>query len=319
MPRINIEDSLFRDNRWFNLILKVKCQYKALGLVAQAWVLAQNNWIEHRSVPVSEWIEDLNVLIEVGLAEKINDELIYVKGSKKAFLWLEQRVEAGRRGGLSTQNNKRKKQNQAVGKRSPNSARPPIEPVKLPQADVKPLSLSLDLDLTHTLDLTNTNTLTYDLDLTNTKKEDLTNSTIEEKKKIEEIKFSVNASRCSTKEKLVINPGLELNRQIWEAYKSAYEKKYRVTPVRNAKTNSIISALGKRLGTEAVQVVEFFVGHPSSFYINKTHDISCCLADAESLRTQMVRGKAITRSDLRRYEQAQERNSLREAIERGEI
>lgn len=342
--------------------------------MAQAWVLAQNNWIEHRSVPVSEWIDDLNVLIEVGLAEKINDELIYVKGSKKAFLWLEQRVEAGRKGGLANRtmtqasnpkelllrNKARKAIANAVQRKKiikpikcdaceaggvtieahhsdyskpldvdwlckachyavhlslskEAGAQHSLDSAKRTQAGVKPQDLVLDLDLSHT------NTHTLNLDRTNTKKEDLTNSPIEEKKKIEEIKGSANAKRCGPKEKLIINSNLDLNREIWEAYKSAYEKKYRVTPVRNAKTNSVISNLGKRLGSEAVQVVEFFVRHPSSFYINKTHDIACCLHDAESLRTQMVRGQAITRSDLKRYEQAQERNSLREAIERGEI
>lgn len=109
------------------------------------------------------------------------------------------------------------------------------------------------------------------------------------------------------------------NKEIWEAYRSAYLTKYKVEPVRNASVNSKISQLAKRLGAEAVSVVEFYVRHPKSFYVEKMHDIGLCLSDAEALRTQWAKGRAITRTDIKNYEANQHFTSQLERIEAGEI
>lgn len=100
MSRINIEESLFRDQRWINLLIKTGCQYKAMGLLASAWILAQQNWLKFGYVPKKAWPKDLDILIDVELAIVQEDGNIYVKGSKRSCSWLEQRVEAGRKGGL---------------------------------------------------------------------------------------------------------------------------------------------------------------------------------------------------------------------------
>jgi len=101
MARINIEDSLFRDDRWMRLLLICGDRYKALGIITSAWILAQENWISHKSIPKKAWSKDLDVLIDVELAETLENGDIYVKGSKNNFKWLEQRVNAGKLGGLS--------------------------------------------------------------------------------------------------------------------------------------------------------------------------------------------------------------------------
>ena len=116
-----------------------------------------------------------------------------------------------------------------------------------------------------------------------------------------------------------ISPNKELNKKIWEAYREEYFSRYGVDPVRNASVNGKISQIAKRLGPEGVEVIRFFVHHPKTFYIAKMHDIGLCLADAEALRTQWAKGKAITNSDLKHYEQNQERADLLKSIERGEI
>jgi hypothetical protein len=96
MARINIEDSLFRDSRWLKLLLKVGCEYKAIGLITRAWMLAQDTWLEHKSIPFDQWNKDLDVLVEVGFAE-IEEKSFYIKGSKDAFAWLEQRSNSGKK------------------------------------------------------------------------------------------------------------------------------------------------------------------------------------------------------------------------------
>lgn len=96
MARINIEDSLFKDSRWVRLLIKVGCEYKALGIVTKAWAIAQEHWLEYGSVPKKAWPIELNVLVDVELAKELPDGSVYVKGSKSAFGWLEQRSRAGK-------------------------------------------------------------------------------------------------------------------------------------------------------------------------------------------------------------------------------
>lgn len=95
MARINIEEKLFTDPRWMDLLTKVGCQYKAKGLLLTAWTIAQKHWLKSKVIPEKAWPKDLDVLIEVELATRRQDGSVYVKGSKKAFLWLEQKSRAG--------------------------------------------------------------------------------------------------------------------------------------------------------------------------------------------------------------------------------
>lgn len=107
--------------------------------------------------------------------------------------------------------------------------------------------------------------------------------------------------------------------KIWEAYSKAYFSRYHQEPVRNAKVNSQIVQLAKRLGDEAPDVVAFFVEHNRTFYIQKLHELGVCLTDAEGLRTQWARGKPITNSDLKRFERAVDNQTLDRMIDEGKI
>lgn len=103
MSRINIEDSLFKDSRFFDLLIKCGCKYKALGIVTSAWILAQEHWLKYRSIPKKAWPKDLDILIEFKLAEKLENGDIYIKGSKNAFKWLEQKSDAGKKAKTSNE------------------------------------------------------------------------------------------------------------------------------------------------------------------------------------------------------------------------
>lgn len=137
-----------------------------------------------------------------------------------------------------------------------------------------------------------------------------------EKKRIEKNSNEKNPTQVEKPEKLE-NTKL-LNFKIWEAYRSAYFKRYNVDPVRNASTNAKISQLGKRLGEESVSVVLFYLGHNDSFYLKNQHSIGLCLRDCEGLRTQMIRGKAVTSNDVRNFEKQQNVYELTKAIRDGE-
>lgn len=116
-----------------------------------------------------------------------------------------------------------------------------------------------------------------------------------------------------------VEPTKELNKEIWEAYSKAYFDRYRVEPTRNATVNAQVSQLAKRLGVDAVEIVKFFVRHPDSFYVSKTHSIGLCLKDAETLKTQWLRKKPITKNMVREYDRNQGQIELSEAIKRGEV
>lgn len=105
-----------------------------------------------------------------------------------------------------------------------------------------------------------------------------------------------------------------LNKRIWESYVEAYQERYKVTPVVNQTIRSQVSNLRKRLGEEAIDVVAFFVNSNNGYYIQKLHTIGACLADAESLRTQWIRGKAITRNDVKEFEKMDKHAQLIKSI-----
>jgi hypothetical protein len=79
---------------------------------------------------------------------------------------------------------------------------------------------------------------------------------------------------------------------VWFAYSDAYRVRYGTDPVRNAKVNSQLAQLTKRLGEEeAPRVAAFYVTHNAAFYVKAMHAIGPLLADAEKLRTEWVTGQ----------------------------
>lgn len=107
MARINIEDSLFKDNRFLTLVITLGNFELALGAVVHAWIVAQKWYATpEKMVPLSEWKKQgLNdVLFSVNLAEKI-DQKVKISGAAQQFAWINQLKEAGKRGGLKTQAN----------------------------------------------------------------------------------------------------------------------------------------------------------------------------------------------------------------------
>jgi hypothetical protein len=131
VARVNIEDSLFTDQRFVDLVLRLGDMERAIGAMVRAWVIAQKWYVtEDRTIPLSEWQKQRirDEIIEVGLAEVI-DGRVRVAGADAQFAWLLQRIEAGRKGGSA-------KRDQATAKR-------PLATVKREVAEAKPLTLSL--------------------------------------------------------------------------------------------------------------------------------------------------------------------------------
>ena len=101
---------------------------------------------------------------------------------------------------------------------------------------------------------------------------------------------------------------------VWEAYAAAYEIRYGVVPVRNAKTNALLCQLVDRLGAEeAPQVARFYLAHNKPFYVSARHPANLLVQDAEGLRTQWATGvKATTRE----AQSAEQTDNVREQYNR---
>lgn len=139
-----------------------------------------------------------------------------------------------------------------------------------------------------------------------------------EKNRVEKNREEVekNIPDTSKKEKLLEK---ENNKKIKDAYFNAFRLRYGVEPVSNATFNSQVSSLRKKLGVDdSISVVEFYLKHNDSFYLKNTHSFGYCLSNAETLRTQMLRGKPITSQDVRNFEKTQNAIQLNESIKNGE-
>lgn len=86
--------------------------------------------------------------------------------------------------------------------------------------------------------------------------------------------------------------------ETWASYASAYQDRYHVEPVRNAKVNAQIAQFVSRIGVEeAPLVAAFYLTINKAFYVEKGHAVDILLKDAESLRMQWARGRGITRAE----------------------
>lgn len=104
VARINVEDKIFKDQRYLDLIIDLKSVETALGAVVRCWMMGQEFWKHSdNGIPKSEWKKQrLNdALITCGLAEDRGD-FVFIIGSEKHFAWIRQKVEAGSEGGIES-------------------------------------------------------------------------------------------------------------------------------------------------------------------------------------------------------------------------
>lgn len=82
-----------------------------------------------------------------------------------------------------------------------------------------------------------------------------------------------------------------LNQLVFDTYSQEYITKTGISPIRNAKLNSQISHLVKRLPKEdLVSVIKFYFKHSDPFYAKTLWSFDPLLKNAEKLRTEMKSG-----------------------------
>jgi len=80
----------------------------------------------------------------------------------------------------------------------------------------------------------------------------------------------------------------------WEAYASAYERRYGTQPTRNASINGRLANFVQRVpGAEAPAIAAHYVASNDPTYAKNGHPVSFLLRDAEKLRTEWVTGQRI--------------------------
>lgn len=96
MARINVEDSIHKDSRFINLCITKGGRALALGVLVEAWIVAQQYHLSHGEIPSEVWVNQNldDLLIETGLAERTSTG-VRMCGQNEQFAWLEN----SRRGG----------------------------------------------------------------------------------------------------------------------------------------------------------------------------------------------------------------------------
>ncbi len=110
MARINIEDSLYRDNRFCELVLKLGSKEAAVGALVCAWSVAQGYYLTNGGkIPIPVWKQQRlrEEIIQVELASISDGEFVYLSGTEKQFKWIKQKKLAGSKGGLEASKRRR--------------------------------------------------------------------------------------------------------------------------------------------------------------------------------------------------------------------
>ena len=105
----------------------------------------------------------------------------------------------------------------------------------------------------------------------------------------------------------------EACRSIWSAYSVAYESRYGIQPVRNAKVNTQVNDLLKRLGAEAAAVAAYYVLINDAYLIRSYHEFGQLLAKAEAYRTAWATQTQVTGRTAQQAEKTQANLSAAQA------
>lgn len=103
--------------------------------------------------------------------------------------------------------------------------------------------------------------------------------------------------------------------EAWNGYSEAYQRRYGVEPVRNAKVNGQLARFAQRIpGAEVAEVAAWYIGNNAALYVRAGHPVDLLLRDAEKLRTEWATGQRGTETGARASDQRQERGGIAERL-----
>lgn len=99
--------------------------------------------------------------------------------------------------------------------------------------------------------------------------------------------------------------------RVWEAYSSAYEKRYGTLPVRNSKANSLCKRLVELIGADsAPEVAAYYLTSRNAWYVQRGHNLESLVADAGKIHTEWKTGNRITQTRAREDDRLQETGDM---------
>jgi hypothetical protein len=85
-----------------------------------------------------------------------------------------------------------------------------------------------------------------------------------------------------------------MSAKAFDAYSEAFQKRYRVAPLANAKIRGQFTNLVAQLGECAIDVARFYVTHDRKLYLEAKHPVELLLRDCAALRTDFMRSTGRT-------------------------
>lgn len=296
MPRINIEDTLFKDSRFIDLLIKIGDQDKALGIIVRAFMTAQSHFLStdnDRLIPLEDWRRQRcsDILIEVGLAIKKSGG-IYVCGSEKQFSWLLQRQAAGK----ATKSRKKSKK-----KRSTTD-------VNGTKRNETGESGSERVETSNSFSFSSSNSFS-DSD---------SDSSSKNKSTFTKVKGAAKSERNTAKVK-VKKPGTDNSNAIayfCDLWKSKYGVK--TSPSITKKEAGIVKRIAESMGLEKTkEFMEAYFAMPDSWVIKQAHPITLLDTKKMEVHRFMQSGKFISGRDVRTIERKVANKTLFDKFEGG--
>lgn len=104
--------------------------------------------------------------------------------------------------------------------------------------------------------------------------------------------------------------------ETWNAYSKAYLNRYRVSPLRGAKVNTLLGQFVELVGKDdAPLIAEYYVCLNDKWFQTKAHDVATMLQNAQAIRTQWATGTNKTSIDYRNQERTSNNQSVQQRIE----
>ena len=92
--------------------------------------------------------------------------------------------------------------------------------------------------------------------------------------------------------------GLEIRREVWIAYGTAFQTRYGTPPPDGKKARTFIKNFCEQLqADECAKVAAYYLTHNGSFYVLKGHSLQLLAADAAKLRTEWATNHQITQTE----------------------
>ncbi len=300
MARINVDDKWWvNDPRRDKFVELVGNEMMADGLALKFWRLGQEAFSTNKMVNKKKFmmVQHAKAFLACELAEE-RDGGIYIKGSKRHD-WLKARVEAGRKGG--SQKSTAKSTAAKLREELKAASRAQVAEITGPDHKQNAQTTSKHKPHSHS----HSHSHSHDQSQFQIQEDENTNTTRNPKPKKPKPEVSDNERN--------------LRRSCWQAYCDAYQSRWKVQPTPNATVYSQVAAFVRRIGSEAPEVLGFYVNHGDSFYVKKGHPVGLALKDAESLHMQWKKGMQITHAKIKQYEQQSHYKEQLERLEKGEI